>query len=63
MPSSKYHREQAQILAGLALTTDDITKADQYKLAAMQHLEKAQTPETGGIAGSETDSDAGQKPQ
>ncbi len=42
MPSSKYYREQAQLLAGLALTTDDRAKADQYKLATMEHLEKAQ---------------------
>jgi hypothetical protein len=42
MPRSKYHREQAKILAGLALSTNDVTKADQFKLAAMQHLERAQ---------------------
>jgi len=43
MSSSKYHREQAKILAGLALSTNDLTKADQFKLAAMEHLERAQT--------------------
>jgi hypothetical protein len=49
MPSSKYHREQAKILAGLALTTNDITKADQFKLAAMEHLERAQiSPDSDG---------------
>jgi hypothetical protein len=42
MPSSEYHREQAKILAGLALSTPDPIKADQYKLAAMEHLERAQ---------------------
>jgi hypothetical protein len=42
MPSSKYHREQAKVLAGLALSTPDATKADHFKLAAMQHLERAQ---------------------
>jgi hypothetical protein len=42
MPSSEYHREQAKILAGLALSTPDPIKADWYKLAAMEHLERAQ---------------------
>jgi hypothetical protein len=43
--SKKYHRKQAEILAGLALTTGDATKADQFKLAAMEQLERAQTVE------------------
>jgi hypothetical protein len=42
MSRSKYHRKQAKILAGLALSTNDVTKADQFKLAAMEHLERAQ---------------------
>jgi hypothetical protein len=45
MSSSKYHRKQAEILAGLALSTDDATKADRFKLAAMEQLERAQTIE------------------
>jgi hypothetical protein len=45
MPSSKYHRKQAEILAGLALSTDDSTKAEQFKLAAMEQLDRAQTVE------------------
>jgi hypothetical protein len=45
MSSSQYHRKQAEILAGLALTTGDATKADQFKLAAMEQLERAQTVE------------------
>jgi hypothetical protein len=45
MPSPKYHHEQAKILAGLALSTPDVTKADHFKLAAMQHLERAQATE------------------
>ena len=45
MSSSKYHRKQAQLLAGLALTAGDATKADQFKLAAMEQLERAQTVE------------------
>jgi hypothetical protein len=58
MSSSKYHSEQAKILAGLALSTNDKKKADRFNLAAMEHLERAQTagdeisssqaPESGG---------------
>ena len=53
MPSSKYYREQAQLLAGLALTADDRMKADQYKLAAMEHLERAQAVEDASSVGDE----------
>jgi len=49
MPSSKYYREQAQLLAGLALTADDRMKADQYKLAAMEHLERAQAADDASV--------------
>jgi hypothetical protein len=42
MSSSKYHLEQAQILAGLALSTHNATAADRFNLAAMEHLERAQ---------------------
>lgn len=42
MPSSKYHKDQADLLAGLALTTDSPEKARQFNLAAMEHLEQAQ---------------------
>jgi hypothetical protein len=42
MPSSKYHREQAKILASLALSTRDALKAEQFNIAAMGHLERAQ---------------------
>jgi hypothetical protein len=45
MPSLKYHREQAKILAGLALSTTDAAKADKFKLAAMEHLEQAEAAE------------------
>jgi hypothetical protein len=45
MPSPKYHRKQAEILAGLALSTDDVTKAEQFKLAAMEQLDRAQSAE------------------
>jgi hypothetical protein len=43
MPNSKYHRKQAELLAGLALSTDDATKAEQFKLAAMEQLDRAQS--------------------
>jgi hypothetical protein len=43
MPSSRYHRKQAEILAALALSTDDATKAEQFKLAAMEQLDRAQS--------------------
>ena len=42
MSSSKYHREQAKILAGLALSTDNAAVADRFNLAALEHLERAQ---------------------
>jgi hypothetical protein len=42
MPSSKYHREQAQVLAGLALSTNDRAEAARFTRAAMEHLERAQ---------------------
>jgi hypothetical protein len=42
MSSSKYHREQAKILAGLALSTPNAKAADRFNLAAMEHLERAQ---------------------
>jgi hypothetical protein len=45
MPSSKYHRKQAELLAGLALSTDDATKAEQFKLAALEQLDRAQSAE------------------
>jgi hypothetical protein len=45
MPSSKYHRKQAELLAGLALSTDDATKAEQFKLAALEQLDRAQSVE------------------
>jgi hypothetical protein len=45
MTSPKYHREQAQVLAGLALSTNDATEADRFKLAAMEHLQRAESLE------------------
>jgi hypothetical protein len=54
MSRSKYHRQQAKVLAGLALSTSDATKADHFKLAAMEHLERSQVAE---------DSDTSQTPR
>jgi len=42
MPSSKYHRDQAKLLAGLALSTNSQTQAQRFTLAAMEHLEQAE---------------------
>jgi hypothetical protein len=47
MSSSKYHREQAKILAGLALSAANATAADRFNLAAMEHLERAQAVDGG----------------
>jgi hypothetical protein len=59
MSSPKYHREQAKILAGLALSTPDATKADHFKLAAMEHLEKAaEGSDTSRAHGHDPDQDA-----
>jgi hypothetical protein len=43
MPSSKYHRDQARVLASLALSTNSMTEAERFTLAAMEHLERAET--------------------
>jgi hypothetical protein len=42
MPTSKYHREQAQVLAALALSTKNRAEAARFTRAAMEHLERAQ---------------------
>jgi hypothetical protein len=56
MSNPKYHRKQAEILAGLALSTGDATKADQFKLAALEQLERAQTVEAEPSPSQTTDS-------
>ena len=48
MPSSKYHREQAQVLARLALSTNDSKETERFTQAAMEHLERAQAIEAAG---------------
>jgi hypothetical protein len=45
MPSSKYHREQAGVLAGLALSTNDPTESQRLRLALLEHLEQAEALE------------------
>ena len=42
MSSSKYHREQAKVLAALALSAHNEAAAGRFNLAAMEHLERAQ---------------------
>jgi hypothetical protein len=37
MASSEYHRKQAEILAGLALTAPDEAKATRFTLLALEH--------------------------
>jgi hypothetical protein len=37
MASSEYHRKQAEILAGLALTAPDEAKAIRFTLMALEH--------------------------
>jgi hypothetical protein len=54
MPSSKYHRQQADVLAGLALSTNDATEADRFNLAAMEHLERAQSVDGDDMGTSDT---------
>jgi hypothetical protein len=47
--SSEYHRKQAEILAGLALTEPDQAKAAQLSLLALQHrdlVDKLETSQT-----------------
>jgi hypothetical protein len=60
MPSSKYHREQAKVLAGLALSTNDRAEAARFTRAAMEHLERAQASgdaDNGPFFTSETSTD------
>jgi hypothetical protein len=45
MSTSTYYHHQAQLLARLAIafSTSDVVKTDRYKLAAIRHLERADT--------------------
>jgi hypothetical protein len=42
MSSVKYHREQAKVLAALAVFADNSNKAKMYNLAVIEHLERAE---------------------
>jgi hypothetical protein len=46
MPTSKYYREQAQVLAGLALLARDPAEAERFTKSAMEHLERAEVAES-----------------
>jgi hypothetical protein len=37
MPTSRYHREQATVLAGMALSTSNQKEMERFTLAAMEH--------------------------
>jgi len=50
MSRANYYREQAQVLAALALATEDPKKAESYKLAALEHLERADESEQSATA-------------
>ena len=42
MSTVKYHREQAKVLAALAVFADNSNKAKMYNLAVIEHLERAE---------------------
>jgi|GraSoiStandDraft_5_1057265.scaffolds.fasta_scaffold706286_1 hypothetical protein len=63
MPSSKYHRDQAQLLAGLALSTNSQKEALRFTLAAMEHLEKAEALDHPANAIQAQTSAAAQRPE
>jgi hypothetical protein len=49
IPTAKYHREQAKILASLALSTRDAAKAERFNVAVMEHLAQAEAIEDSDI--------------
>ena len=42
MPNPKYHREQAQVLAGMVLSTDNPIEIERLTRAVSKHLARAQ---------------------
>ena len=42
MSSPRYHRQQAQVLAGMALSTDNPKEAERLTRAVSKHLARAQ---------------------
>lgn len=45
MATSEYHRKQAEILAGLALSAPDRATAAQFSLLALEHRDLAEKRE------------------
>jgi hypothetical protein len=50
VPSKKYHRQQAELLAKLAASTSDEATADNLRLLVLEHLERAERREASGPA-------------
>ena len=42
MSTVKYHREQAKVLAALAMFAENLKNAKMYNLAVIEHLERAE---------------------
>ena len=53
MSRVKYHREQAKVLAALAVFAENLTRAKMYNLAVLEHLERAEDLEQGGSSAHE----------
>jgi hypothetical protein len=51
MADAEYHRKQAEILAGLALSTSDRREAAGLSLLAAEHLVKAEDSNSGRSSG------------
>ena len=49
MLSANYHREQARVLAALALSSKNPFQASLFTQAAREHLEQAQAPSDDGV--------------
>jgi hypothetical protein len=48
MSSAKYHYEQAQVLAGMALSTDNPKEVERLTRAVSKHLARAQAMDVAG---------------
>ena len=51
MADAEYHRKQAEILAGLALSTSDKKEAAGLSLLAAEHMVKAESSSVGPSSG------------
>ena len=49
MSTVKYHREQAKVLAALAVIAENPKNAKMYNLAVIDHLERAEDLERTGL--------------